>query len=347
MQYSSCSAIDNGFEALLWLFKVGSAAGNEPFLSLMSTLRVFISGVSPKSFSPSEQRKALTVEQKKTNKPSGNSNVSSSTRTSAGNFRRWNFFANLGSNREIKLKVDLMPTNVSNNQTGLLPRVLPKSVESTPSQQLPTPGQQLQPDDFNCLSVDVIHHNANELAQPNAIQLEQAGHNTNQSIDQRTIEDLRCPIQFKNMEAVENASKYEKLKSFYNTGRLDHFYKRYAYDESLGLVNDPKRVDIKKFYAIMKLCNATTKYQNEIYTMYTGLFENGHVFLIAPRESYRIEEDPNNPNKVLFNGNTYSLGVDAIYSGRTFQEVKKLINIVHNNTPLSNHISHILEHEYK
>ncbi|USE38788.1 hypothetical protein [Endozoicomonas sp. SCSIO W0465] len=39
MQYSSCSAIDNGFEALLWLFKVGSAAGNEPFLSLMSTLR--------------------------------------------------------------------------------------------------------------------------------------------------------------------------------------------------------------------------------------------------------------------------------------------------------------------
>lgn len=233
-----------------------------------------------------------------------------------------------------------MPTNISNNQTGLLPTVLPQSVESTPSQQL-------QPGNFNCLSVEVIQRNANEPTQPNAPQLEQTCHNTNKSIDQRTIEDLRCRIQFKNMEAVAHASKYEELKSIYNSGRFANFYERYAYDQSSGFVNDSKRVDIKHFFAIMKLGNATTKYKDEIYTMYTGLFENGDVFLIAPREAFRIEEDPNNPNKVLFNGDPFSLGLDAIYSGRTFEEVKELISKVHNNTPLSNHISHILEHEYK
>ena len=238
-----------------------------------------------------------------------------------------------------------MPSNHS-TEAGSLSRVLPQSVESTPSQQL-------QPGYFNWLPVELVQHIANQLTLPDALRLKQTCHNTHHSIDQRTIKELMCRIQFKNMETAADtdadASKCENLKSFYNSGKFPHIYTRYEYDQNSGLVNNPERVNIERFFAIMKLDNATTKYQDEIYTMYTGLFENGHVFLIAPNDAFRIIEDPdtNNPNKILFNGNTFSVGVDAIYSGRSFQEVKKLINTVHSGTPLSNHITHILEHEHK
>ncbi|MBO9496756.1 F-box protein [Thalassotalea sp. G20_0] len=235
-----------------------------------------------------------------------------------------------------------MPFDAPCNQTGLSPSIPPQLAESTFDQQL-------QPGYFNCLPVEVIQHIANKLTLPDALRLKQTCHNANNSIDQKIIEDLRHRIQFKNMKTVVHSSKYESLKSIYNSGKFDHFFKRYVYDQHSGLVKDPERVDIKCFLAIIELGNATTKYKDEKYTMYTGLFENGHVFLIAPRHSSSIEEDTNtnNPNKVLFNGNTYSVNIEAIYSGRSFQEVKKLINIVHSNTPLSKHISHILEHEYK
>lgn len=156
-------------------------------------------------------------------------------------------------------------------------------------------------------------------------------------------------IQFKNMETAEHAEECEGIKSLCNSDRFSHFYTRYAYDQNSGRVINPERVNVERFFTMMKLNNATTKYKNEIYTMYTGLFENGHVFLIAPRQSYRVVEDPNtnNPNKVMFSGDTLSVDANAIYSGISFQEIKKLIRLLHSNTPLSNHISHILDHEYR
>ena len=235
-----------------------------------------------------------------------------------------------------------MTFSISSNQTGLLPRVTQQLAESTL-------GQQQQPGYFNYLPVEVIQNIAKKLALPDALRLKQTCRNANNSIDQKIIEDLMDRIQFKNMETVTHTSEYDSLKSCYNSSRFNHLIKRYVYDQNSGLVKDPERIDIKHFFAIMKLGNATTKYQEDTYTMYTGLFENGHVFLIAPRQASSIKEDTNtnNPNKVLFNGNASSVNIQAIYSGRNFQEVKKLINIVHSNTPLSKHISHILEHKYK
>ncbi|MGO0305734.1 hypothetical protein ACTL6P_03830 [Endozoicomonas acroporae] len=231
-----------------------------------------------------------------------------------------------------------MLTNISNNQTELLPKAPPQSANSTEDQQR-------QPGNFNYVPVEAIQTKANELAQPDELQLEQTCHNTNKSIDQRAIEDLQRPIQFKNMEAIVNPDKYKNFISIYNSGIFEHSYTRYEYDHRSGFNYEPKQVNIKNLYAIMNLSNTTLKYSDKVYPLLTGLFENGHVFLMAPRKACNIVEDPNNPNNVLFKGDPSALRVDAIYSGRTFQEVENLIKIVHDNTPLSNHISHILEYE--
>ncbi|WP_419832131.1 hypothetical protein [Endozoicomonas atrinae] len=77
-----------------------------------------------------------------------------------------------------------MLPNTSINQTELLSRVQPQSVESPPSQQLPL-GY------FNCLPVEVIEGIAKKLTLPNVISLKQVCRLTNRSITDNIIDKAK------------------------------------------------------------------------------------------------------------------------------------------------------------
>ncbi|USE36713.1 hypothetical protein [Endozoicomonas sp. SCSIO W0465] len=234
----------------------------------------------------------------------------------------------------------MLPNIAINNTRPLEDRPLPKAVESAQNQAE-------QPGYFNFFPVELIQAIARHLTLPDALRLKQACRRTNEAIDQRTIRPLMSQIQFKNMETLPRGSKYDDMIPWYNFCINHNYYKHYAYNQNTGLIENPESVNIENFFSILKLSNASTKYKDKMYTMCTGLFENGHVFLIAPRYTNSIEEDANNPSKVLFTGDPSKFDINAIYSGRSFQEVKKLINIIHQNDPIWSHIDHILDHQYK
>ncbi|WP_419832039.1 hypothetical protein [Endozoicomonas atrinae] len=117
----------------------------------------------------------------------------------------------------------------------------------------------------------------------------------------------------------------EGFKDLFNSPVFNHLFELNAFDPDKVGVITPAKPAIDCFFARLKLDNATSKYKEEKYEMYTGQLTSGEVFLVAPRNSRMICENTNDPTKILFNGNPSRININALYIGQSFEEIIELI----------------------